>query len=51
MRDWLVVVAKASPAFKDYSGRKLRIANKVVDGQPDYESVKVKEELVPGGHF
>lgn len=36
----------ASPAFKDYTGRKLRIANKVIDGQPGYEFAKVKEELV-----
>lgn len=36
----------ASPAFKDYTGQKLRIANKVIDGQPGYEFAKVKEELV-----
>ncbi|CAN7683705.1 DUF4263 domain-containing protein [Rhizobium sp. LjRoot30] len=36
----------ASPAFKDYTGQKLRIANKVIDGNPGYEFAKVKEELV-----
>lgn len=36
----------ASPAFKDYTGQKLRIANKVIDGGPGYEFAKVKEELV-----
>ncbi|WP_312356765.1 hypothetical protein [Agrobacterium sp.] len=35
-----------SPAFKDYSGQKLRIANKVIDGGPGFEFAKVKEELV-----
>lgn len=45
----------ASPAFKDYTGRRLRIANKVIDGQPGFEFAKVKEELVlrqtEGGRF
>ncbi|MEY9103777.1 hypothetical protein ABIA24_006750 [Sinorhizobium fredii] len=45
----------ASPAFKDYAGRKLRIANKVIDGEPGYEFAKVKDELVlrqtEGGRF
>lgn len=36
----------ASPAFTDYTGRKLRIANKYIDGGPGYEFAKVKEELV-----
>ncbi|NEJ88855.1 DUF4263 domain-containing protein [Rhizobium leguminosarum] len=36
----------ASPALKDYAGRKLRVANKVIDGEPGYEFVKVKDELV-----
>ncbi|WP_261332429.1 Shedu immune nuclease family protein [Rhizobium leguminosarum] len=45
----------ASPAFKEFTGQKLRIANKYVDGQPGYEFANVKEELVlrqtQGGRF
>lgn len=45
----------ASPAFKDYTGQKIRVANKVIDGEPGYEFVKVKDELVlrqtDGGRF
>jgi hypothetical protein len=45
----------ASPAFPDFRGKKLRIANKVIDGGPGYEFAKVKEELVlrqtDGGRF
>lgn len=36
----------ASPAFTDYTGQKLRIANKFIDGGPGYHFAKVKEELV-----
>jgi len=36
----------ASPAFTDYTGRKLRIANKYIDGGPGYQFANVKEELV-----
>jgi hypothetical protein len=36
----------ASPAFKDYAGQKLRIANKFIDGEPGYAFANVKEELV-----
>lgn len=45
----------ASPAFPDFSGRKLRIANKVIEGGSGYEYAKVKDELVVrqtgGGRF
>ncbi|EKF17465.1 Shedu immune nuclease family protein [Nitratireductor pacificus] len=45
----------ASPAFPDFLGRKLRIANKVIDGRPGFEYAKVKDELVvretAGGRF
>jgi hypothetical protein len=45
----------ASPAFPDFMGRKLRIANKVVDGGPGFEYANVKDELVvrqtAGGRF
>lgn len=46
----------ASPAFPDLMGRKLRIANKVIDGSPGgYEYATVKGELVvrqtPAGRF
>jgi hypothetical protein len=45
----------ASPAFPDYLGRRLRIANKVIDGGPGFEYAKVKDELVirqtAGGRF
>lgn len=45
----------ASPAFPDFMGRKIRIANKVVDGGPGYEYARVKDELVvretSGGRF
>ncbi|TBH28134.1 DUF4263 domain-containing protein, partial [Rhizobium leguminosarum] len=36
----------ASPAFKDYTGQKLRIANKFIDGEPGYEFANVKKEMV-----
>lgn len=44
-----------SPSFPDLTGRKLRIANKVVDGGRGYEYATIKEELVlrqtPGGRY
>lgn len=44
-----------SPAFPELTGRKLRIASKVVDGSGGYEFANVKDELVlrqtAGGRF
>jgi Domain of unknown function (DUF4263) len=44
-----------SPTFQDFSGQKIRIANKVIDGEGGYEFALVKEEIVlrqtPAGRF
>jgi len=36
----------ASPAFPDFKGRKLRIANKVIEGGAGYEYAKIGDEMV-----
>jgi hypothetical protein len=36
----------ASPALQDYGGRKVRTADKVIDGGSGYEFVQIKDEVV-----
>lgn len=52
----------ASPAFRDYTGQKLRIATKVIDGELGYEFAQVSmafsraarsqlSDFFPGGYL